>query len=104
MYYAGFSLDDNKIIAINRYFEEQFQEELYNFCQNNIKDKKWRPGIAKAIASFTETYGIIMDEDVTLDALKQAEFRHRKNIEKTLQTFVPQLKTHNSKGFHRITA
>jgi hypothetical protein len=89
MKYKGHSITPDKIIAINRYFENSFVEELYNYCRDNIEKRAWRPGINKAINSFCDQYGIEVEEDISFEALKKAESRYRKKIEENIQTFVP---------------
>jgi hypothetical protein len=94
MRYKGYSLNRDKIIAINRYIENSFVEDLHRYCKYNIKDTAWRPGIHKAIEAFAESYGIVLEEDISFEALKKAEFRYKKRMEekklqKTLQRFVP---------------
>ncbi|MEP7375516.1 MAG: hypothetical protein ABI675_19380 [Chitinophagaceae bacterium] len=88
MRYKNYSLDDDKIIAINRFIENEFVDELYGWCVDKIEKRLWRPGIDKAINSFADNYGIVVDIDITFDALKKAEYRHRKRKEKIFQTVV----------------
>lgn len=88
MNYKGHSINPDKIIAINRFFEDIFSEHLYQYCRDNRSGSAWRPGIDKAIYNFAEICGIIIDTDISFDALKKAEYRHRKKQEKILQTFV----------------
>src|SRR5436190_297716 len=42
--YKGHSLTNDKIIAINRYIENEFAEELYKHCEHTIEKRSWRPG------------------------------------------------------------
>lgn len=92
MYYKGFSLSNDKIIAINRYMENEFAEELHKYCQGNIEKRDWRPGRNKAVYTFAEKYGIDLYEDISFEALKKAEYRFRirseKKPEKIIQSFV----------------
>ncbi|OLY92310.1 hypothetical protein [Cnuella takakiae] len=89
MRYKGYSLTPTKIIAINRFLENAFIEDLYIHCKSSLKKREWRPGIEDGIRSFAEGCGIIIDEDISLDALKKAEWRFRKKKEeRKLQTFV----------------
>lgn len=89
MRWKGYSLSKDKIIAINRYLEDMFVEDLHRFCKFNIKDTAWRPGIKDAIFSFADSYGIEVDTDISFDALKKAEFRYKKRNEKKVVTSVP---------------
>lgn len=89
LFYKGLILTCDKIIAINRYIEHSFVEELHMWCRSNTANRIWRPGIDKAIYSFAEKYQINIDEDITFDALKKAEYRHRQRLEVKLKSFVP---------------
>lgn len=81
MHYKGYSMTSDAVIAVNRFFENEFAEELYRYCRDHIKDRSWRPGIADAIHSFAEIYGIDVDTDISFDALKKCEWRYRKREE-----------------------
>lgn len=89
MRWKGYSLTKDKIIAINRYLEDLFVEDLHRYCKFNIKDTAWRPGIKDAIFSFADAYGIDVETDISFEALKKAEFRYKKKNEKKVVTFVP---------------
>lgn len=89
MRYKSCSLDNDKIIAINRYLENEFTLELHKWCEERKEKRSWRPGIDKAINTFADQYSIIVDIDITFDALKKAEYRYRIRKEKIFQTFVP---------------
>ena len=100
MFYKGHSLSPDKIIAINRYLEDLFIEDLYRYCKDNIKMRDWRPGIEQAICNFCDIHGIEIDTDITLDALKKAEYRYRIKQKENSQTFVlPQNKPMQSAFF-----
>lgn len=82
MAYKGHSINPDKIIAINRYFEDVFIDDLYRFCLERTKGSSgWRPGIDAAIEEFARAFNIIIDTDISFDALKKAEYRHRKKQE-----------------------
>ncbi|HEU4574614.1 MAG TPA: hypothetical protein VFS36_06390 [Chitinophagaceae bacterium] len=94
MHYKGSGLSKDKIIAINRYIENSFVEDLHRHCKYHIKETSWRPGIKDAIYAFAESYGIDVETDISFEALKKAEFRYKKRLEekklqKTLVTSVP---------------
>lgn len=88
MYWKGHSLSRDKIIAINRYIENEFIRELSHYCKTNLKSRSWRPGYKDAIYSFCEKYDIEVEEDVTFEALKKAESRYRERKEKKSQSFL----------------
>lgn len=87
--YKSFELDNDKIIAVNRYMENEFTLELHKWCEDRKEKRVWRPGIDKAINSFADQYNIVVDVDITFDALKKAEYRHRIRAQKIFQSFVP---------------
>lgn len=88
MRYKGDSLSPDRIIAANRVLESLFIEKLSLFCEKKIRNHSRRPGIDNAILAFCEEHSIEIDVDITFEALKKAEYRHRKNTQKNLQTFV----------------
>lgn len=94
MRYKGYSLTKDRVIAINRYVENEFIKDLHYHCKTNLKNRMWRPGIKDAIFSFADIYKIEVEIDVTFEALKKAEARYRDRKEKKTQnisqTFVPQ--------------
>jgi midasin (ATPase involved in ribosome maturation) len=94
MHYKGSGLSKEKVIAINRYIENSFVEDLHRYCKYHIRETNWRPGIKDAIYAFAESYGIDVETDISFEALKKAEFRYKKRMEekklqKTLVTSVP---------------
>lgn len=89
MQYKGHSLTSDKVIAINRFFEDCFIEDLYRYCKDNKKNTAWRPGIDKAIYAFAEVYNIEVETDISFEALKKAEWRHRMKLEKKPPSFLP---------------
>lgn len=86
--YKGIFLTPSKIIAINRFLENAFVEDLYVHCRASLKKRDWRPGIEDGIRSFVDLCGIVIDTDVTIDALKKAEWRYRKRKEEQMQSFI----------------
>ncbi len=88
-WWKGVHLGDDKIIAINRFLESQFEIDLHAHCSLNKERRDWRPGIDKAIRSFADQYRIDLDVDITFDALKKKEYRYRKELQGKLVTFVP---------------
>lgn len=77
MSYRGFTLTNDKIIAINRFFENCFTDHLHTFCECSIKQTLWRPGVDNAIRTFAESHGIEIDVDVNYEALKKSQYRYR---------------------------
>ena len=88
MGYKGHSINPDKIIAINRYFENLFAEKLYIHCLKKTTPGQRNPGYDKAIIDFTTVCSIDIDIDISMDALKQTEYRQRKEEEKILTSFV----------------
>lgn len=75
-------------ILLNRYLENKFEQALSIHVEKHIA----RGGLIKqAIEDFCRLYQIQIDEDITLDALKQMEYRSRKkNTELILRRLSPQ--------------
>jgi hypothetical protein len=85
----GFRLTENHIIQINRYLENIFDEQLYFYVQRRINASSRYAGYDKAYEAFITEYN--MPENVTMDLLKQIEYRFRKKIsKKSLANLTPQ--------------
>lgn len=75
----GTDLPPQNIININKLFEERFEGDLsmhcilHNVCGVEIKD---------AIEDFCKLHHILIDEDVTFEALRKKEWRTRENFTK----------------------
>lgn len=99
MRYKGHTISPDKILAINRLLEKRFAQDLHLYCSRISKERKWRPGTAAALEIFAQMCGLTLETDlphgsdqkpdITTDALKKAEYRQRKKMDETLQTFVP---------------
>jgi hypothetical protein len=75
----GFEVKAEHVISLNKLFEERFDEDLFRFCfpfglTNGIERKE-------ALELFCNAYGLEIDVHITWDALKQKEYRFRKNME-----------------------
>ena len=73
-YYYGTTFPDKKILFLNDAIEKMFQSELYQYVQHNREKYVTKE---EAIISFCNHYNIIIDEDVTMDALLKMEYRFR---------------------------
>ena len=80
IYNFGMEVSNDKSIILNRFFEEHFDESFYTFIQCNIDKNKRYCGLENSINIFTDIYGIVIDEDITIDCLKKREYRHRQKI------------------------
>ena len=81
-------ISKEKVIAINRFWEALFEEELHMFCQKNIVPGRYS-GYDKALDKFADLYKIDFDVDITFDALKKMEYRFRKKLELNSSVNVP---------------
>lgn len=96
----GYDVPKDKAILINRYFEIQFEEDLYRHCQLRVdsdraklhRKGKGGCGYDKAINEFAELHGIELEVDISFECLKKSEYRHRKKIEKNFSAIVPSSK------------
>lgn len=66
------------IVFINKVLSMHFGRELSYYVYTFLHQDGRYKGYNSAIESFCQIHGIIIDEDISLDALKKAEFRHRK--------------------------
>ncbi len=81
-YQFGHSLSNNHIISINKLFEQRFEEDLFKHC--NLASI-YKIDIKKAIEQFCVQHLIVIEEDISYDALKKKEYRYRKEKEKTAE-------------------
>lgn len=77
----GFDFSDDKVIQLNRFLENVFEEDLFRFCQSYIDPSKRYKGFREAIEKFCSRHKIELEIDVTFDAIKKIEYRKRKKIE-----------------------
>lgn len=77
----GLDTSEKQTITINKLVETQFEEELWKtalYMQAMAGSE-----IKEALEYFCRNHNIIIDEDITYEALKQKEFRFRKKKEKS---------------------
>jgi hypothetical protein len=79
-YEFGHTLEEEQIISLNKFFEEQFEERLVEHCSLAII---YHVEIKKALEEFCWRHKIEIEEHITYDALKKKEYRARKEKEKT---------------------
>jgi len=77
--HIGFDVPKDKVLELNRYLENMFEEMLYSYCHVRIDIN---PERKKLIEEFVRLYKIEVDEDISMDALVKMEYRFRKGIEK----------------------
>ncbi len=82
----GWHLTENHIIQINRFFENIFDTHLYFYVQNRIKNNIRYAGYNQAYESFIIDYK--MPENVTVELLKQIEYRFRKRLKKSIPELI----------------
>jgi hypothetical protein len=78
MYTIGASLRPDGIVLINQFLEEWFERALIKFMDSAVKKEGRYKGYRDAYYAFASAYGIDLEEDITLDGLKQMEYRLRK--------------------------
>jgi hypothetical protein len=81
----GFSISQDHVILINRYFESLFEEQLYHFVQRNINPNKRYSGYQSAIENFCLYYNIDLNGSVSFECLKKIEWRYRKKVQNPVQ-------------------
>lgn len=92
-YRYGFDVDPKKSVFFNKMVFRTFQQELCRYCAllelASIEKKN-------ALLDFAKSYNLEIDEDITFEALKKMEYRHRqKNSEK----HKPYLSPENKEAF-----
>lgn len=67
------------VILISEFLDHYFAQELYWYVKV-VETKEGRyKGFKKTIEEFATRYGIILDEDISFDALERMYRRHREN-------------------------
>lgn len=85
----GHSISMDKVIQLNRFYEKLFYEKLFLFVQHRLNKSKRKMGVQDAIVEFCDYYSIELDNEISYDALKKAEYRHRTNQNKIFRGIVP---------------
>ena len=73
----GFTVKEDHVIQLNRFFEEYFDHELYLYVKRNTKQGHRYAGYKQAIESFAALYHIVLEETISFEALKKMEYRYR---------------------------
>lgn len=85
---GGFDIKDQHVIVLNKLFEKKFEADLWRLCTvMNILGVE----IKEALTEVAESYNIVIDEDITYEALKQKEFRYRKKMELSAPDLSPEV-------------
>lgn len=86
-YSHGLNVTQNQTICINRFFENEFEEYLYHYTNFAIAKN---PTVQRrqALQSIAESFGMEIDEDITMDCLIKAEYRKRLFFENKTNAFV----------------
>lgn len=80
----GLQLRPESIIYINNILGDYFAIQLAFWVQMQTKADGRYKGFNPAIHDFCRMHDIIIDEDISLDALKKMEFRKRNSFKKKL--------------------
>ena len=73
----GFDISEAHIIALNKLFEQRFTEDLFKFCKVlNLCGVDIEDGLEE----FCRMHSLEIDEDITIEGLKQKEYRYRKHL------------------------
>jgi hypothetical protein len=79
----GFDFPTAKVIELNQYLESRFEEHLHQWV--DVRYREGKTERRRLIEEFAESYGIELEEDISLDALVKTEYRMRKAIERNRQ-------------------
>jgi len=103
-YKYGHTLSDQNIIALNKFFENQFEEDLYKACE---LARIYKVELKKAMEEFCWRHCIEIEEHISFEALKKKEYRFRieqeKQKQKTLQKHPPPLSRQNLTLLRKIS-
>jgi hypothetical protein len=80
----GFSVTEDQVIQINRFFEQYFDRELYYYVKHRVNSNERYSGYKEAIQSFATHYGLVLEEHITYEALKKMEYRYRTKVNKEI--------------------
>lgn len=75
---GGFEIKEEHVIVLNRLFEKKFESDLWHKC--NLMSILGIE-IKEALVLITDSYNIVIDEDITMDSLVRKEYRFRKKME-----------------------
>jgi hypothetical protein len=78
-YQKEICLNEHSIISFNKFFEERFEEDLCKHCELAMI---YKVEIKKSLEEFCWRHHIEIDRDITFDALKKKEYRHRESLKK----------------------
>jgi hypothetical protein len=90
----GSGLTPDGIILLNRCWDQEFEEYLYDYCRKHIRQNTRYPGFKNVLEQFADELSLVIDQDITMDCLDKIEYRTRlKKIQKLFPENVPSLKT-----------
>lgn len=78
----GLHVGNSETAMINNVLSDYFSFQLYYFVELNSSASGRYRGINLAINHFCQLHGIIIDEDISIDALQKIFSRRKKNFKK----------------------
>ncbi|HEX8357713.1 MAG TPA: hypothetical protein VF610_09885 [Segetibacter sp.] len=82
----GFVFTDKHTLALNKFFERQFCEQLLTWCELGVVYKvEFKKNIEEFCWRYKINIGGQADDDISFDALKKKEYRFRKKNEEKKQ-------------------
>lgn len=78
-------------VLVNNLFEEKIAEDMHTYCKSYGMCSKTQH---QAIEDFCTHHNIDIDIDITYTALRKAEYRHKKKIEKSPPYLSPRFFAH----------
>ncbi|OPZ62078.1 MAG: hypothetical protein BWY84_01248 [Candidatus Aerophobetes bacterium ADurb.Bin490] len=85
-YRHGHTITAEGMLALTKFFENQFEEDLYKFCE---MARAYKVQTKKAIEDFCWRHHISIEEDITYETLVKKEQRMRK-LQQDLRNKNPQ--------------
>lgn len=89
---VGHTIKPDNAVLINRFLEDVFKKAFISFVKDFTKKEGRYRDYKDAYYAFAESYKIVIDEDITFDALQKMDYRSRqKKTKKNFPSFVHSL-------------
>ena len=76
-YRHGTGISEKNTVSLNNYIQHHFEISFFVFICDRLNNAKRFNGITNIIEEFANHYNIVIDEDITMDALTKISFRLR---------------------------
>ena len=73
----GTGISEKNVVSLNMYIQHHFEISFFVFIMERINNDKRFNGMTNIIEEFANHYNIMIDEDITMDAIVKIAFRLR---------------------------